>query len=73
MKEVWLNFEKNIRTASRTRSLVSYAEIVDIAESSFIFDKQEILEAVRFLNDLGALQYFENSSLRDRVVINPQV
>jgi hypothetical protein len=37
-----------------------------------ICEQQEILQAVRFLNDLGSLQYFEDSSLKDKVVVNPQ-
>lgn len=52
--------------------LISYDEVVDIAESSSLFDSNEILQAIRFLNDLGSLQYFEITGLKDKVVINPQ-
>lgn len=43
------------------------------AESCGIYDEHEILQAIRFLSDLGSLQYFENNGLKDKVVINPQV
>lgn len=32
----------------------------------------KILQAVRFLHDLGSIQHFQNEHLRNRVVINPQ-
>ena len=32
----------------------------------------QLREALKFLDDLGTVQYFENEFLRDRVVINPQ-
>ncbi len=38
-----------------------------------IHDEKEIIESIRFLNDLGAVQYFENHFLKQRIVINPQV
>lgn len=46
--------------------------MVDIAESVSLFNMHEILQAVRFLNDLGSLQYFEITGLKDKIVINPQ-
>jgi hypothetical protein len=30
------------------------------------------LEAVLFLNDIGSLSYFDNKTLKDRVIIDPQ-
>ena len=50
--EVWLNFEKNVKKESITKSLVTYDRIIEIAEESNMFDKQEILEAVKFLNGI---------------------
>ena len=70
--EVWLNFENEVKKQSLKTSLVDYTEISEIASNSGIFEPTEILEAVRFLNDLGSLQYFENDSLKDKVIINPQ-
>ena len=52
--------------------MISYEKLESIAEASSIFESKEILEAVRFLNDLGSLQYFESNALKDKVVINPQ-
>ena len=69
---VWLNFERNIKLLSATKSLVPYKEVVELAESSSLFDPDEILQAVRFLNDLGSLQYFETTMLKENVVINCQ-
>lgn len=52
---------------------MNYDEVKASAEKSGIYDEQEVLQAVRFLSDLGSLQYFENNGLKDQVVINPQV
>lgn len=52
---------------------MEYREICELATTAGIFDEKEILESVRFLNDLGSLQYFENDSLKDKIIINPQV
>jgi leucine-rich repeat kinase 2 len=70
--EAWFNFEKKVKKLSDKVPLVSYDELVEIAESSSLFDSNEILQAIRFLNDLGSLQYFEITGLKDKVVINPQ-
>ena len=42
------------------------------AEENGIYDSEEILQAIKFLNDLGSVQYFENKSLKNKVIINPQ-
>ena len=55
------------------KSLISFDEIKSVAENFGIYEKEEILEAIRFLNDLGSLQYFENNALKDKIIINPQV
>lgn len=44
-----------------------------MAEKCGIYEEQEVLNAIRFLNDLGSLQYFESNRLKNYVVINPQV
>ncbi len=53
--------------------MVSYEEMVKIAELVGIFDKEEIQHAIRYLSDLGTIQYFEKNGLSDKIVINPQV
>jgi leucine-rich repeat kinase 2 len=68
-----LTFEANIKKEAQRESLVTFKEITEIADSSGIYDQDEVFEAVRFLNDLGSLQYFETNGLKDRVIINPQV
>lgn len=68
---MWLNFEKEIK--KETQALLLYEDVKSIAEKCGIYEDQEILTAVRFLSDLGSLQYFETNGLKDRVVINPQV
>ncbi len=73
MKEVWLNFENKIRCLSQTESITSFETVAKLADECGILEENELLEAVRFLNDLGSLQYFEKTGLKDRVVINPQV
>jgi hypothetical protein len=70
--EAWFNFEKKIKKMAEKVPLVAYDEVVEIAESASLFDSNEILQAIRFLNDLGSLQYFEINGLKDKVVINPQ-
>jgi len=70
--EAWFNFERRIKDLSGNRPLITLQQITEIAESSSLFDPGEILQAIRFLNDLGSLQYFEINGLKDKVVINPQ-
>jgi hypothetical protein len=72
--EVWLNFERAIKAESATESLITFDRLCEVAAAAAgITERQEIMQAVRFLDDLGSLEYFENESeLRDRVIINPQ-
>ena len=70
--QLWFNFEKAIRQLGATKFLITYAEMVEIAETTGLFDNQEILQAIRFLADLGSVQYFETAGLKDKIVINPQ-
>jgi hypothetical protein len=67
---VWLHFETNIK--KHDEPWISYEQITKIAEQSGIFEPEAILEAVLFLNDLGSLSYFDNKTLKDRVIIDPQ-
>ncbi|CAF0816500.1 unnamed protein product [Brachionus calyciflorus] len=69
---VWLNFENLVKQKSASESLVSYDYLSNLASECGIFESEEILNAIRFLNDLGSIQYFERNGLKDRVVINPQ-
>jgi hypothetical protein len=62
-----------VKEKSKTLSLIEYEEISKIAYDSGLIDSKEVKEAVSFLNNLGSLQYFENDSLKDKVIINPQV
>jgi hypothetical protein len=71
-KEVWLNFETVLK-ANKENAIVSYQEVADIAQKTGIYESKEISQAIRFLHDLGSIQYFETNSLKDIVVINPQV
>ena len=70
--ETWFNFESSIKALSNSKALIAYTELIPLAESCSLFDEQEILQATRFLNDLGSVQYFESPGLTDKVVINPQ-
>jgi leucine-rich repeat kinase 2 len=72
-KGVWLDFELSVKDRSQYSSVLSYSEISGIAEGCGMYEKHEILQAVRFLKDLGSIQYFERTALKDKVVINPQV
>lgn len=62
-----------MKKKSQIESLVSYDYVALLASECGIFENNEMLEAIRFLNDLGSIQYFERNGLKDRVVINPQV
>ncbi len=70
--EAWFNFERKIKDLSVDKPLITLQQITEIAEASSLFEPGEILQAIRFLNDLGSLQYFEINGLKDKVVINPQ-
>lgn len=43
-----------------------------IANDCGIEDESEVMQALRFLHELGSIQFFEKSGLNKRVVINPQ-
>jgi hypothetical protein len=58
---------------SQKESLIDYSAIEEIAYNCGIHDKSEILESVKFLNDLGSILYFEDDNLKNKVIINPQV
>jgi leucine-rich repeat kinase 2 len=55
--EVYLNFEKNVKIESQKNSLITYDRIIEIAELSNMYDKEEILEAVKFLNGIFPFTY----------------
>jgi hypothetical protein len=52
---------------------MGYQEVSEIAQKAGIYETKEISQAIRFLHDLGSIQYFETTFLKDIVVINPQV
>lgn len=70
--ETWFNFETSLKTLSKSKALISFTDLVHIAEASSIFNEPEIIQATRFLADLGTVQYFESSDLTDKIIINPQ-
>ncbi|RNA31785.1 putative serine threonine- kinase pats1 [Brachionus plicatilis] len=70
--EAWLNFEKSVREKSKKEPIINKDKAKQLAEKNGIYDEQEFGQVVKFLNDLGSLQYFENQSLRNKIVINPQ-
>ena len=71
--EVWLKFENKIKKEKeKNENILSYRQVSAFAEECGINQASEILDSVRFLNDLGSLQYFEINGLKDKVVINPQ-
>ena len=71
-KEVWFDLEIHLKEMKKQTPLLSFEKISSIAEQSGITDKKDILDSIRFLNDLGVLQYFEINGLKDIVVIDPQ-
>ncbi len=74
MKDAWLKLEKLIKEESDKIQITTFENIAKIAsEECGLFEQNEILQAIRFLKDLGSIQYFENPSLKDKIVINPQV
>jgi hypothetical protein len=68
-----LNFDQQIKKESINNSLISFDELTDKATQVGIIDRQEVLQSIRFLSDLGSMQYFEVNGLKDKVIINPQV
>ena len=66
-----MNFEKEIK--SQKSPIIDYSIVESIALNAGISESDEILGSVRFLNDLGSIQYFANESLKNKVIINPQV
>ncbi len=53
--EVWLKFEKNIKSNSSTTSLLNYEEVAETAANCGITDQKEIEQCIQFLNDLGII------------------
>ncbi|XP_033743245.1 uncharacterized protein LOC117329409 isoform X2 [Pecten maximus] len=70
--QVWLNLEKKILAERSKHSILKWETVKNFAIDNGIFDDKDVKQAVKFLDDLGTLQYFDNDFLRDRVVINPQ-
>nr|XP_022323918.1 uncharacterized protein LOC111124909 isoform X4 [Crassostrea virginica] len=70
--QVWLNLEKQILGERTKKSILDYSVIEDFAMEHGIFDEKDVKQAIKFLDDLGTVQYFDNDFLRDKVVINPQ-
>lgn len=70
--ELWIKFETNIRDLREKKPLMSFKEVLEVAENSSILDESDFLQAIRFLGDLGTIQYFETSGLKDKIVIDPQ-
>ncbi|XP_062577173.1 uncharacterized protein LOC134239045 [Saccostrea cucullata] len=70
--QVWLNLEKKILGERAKHSILDYSVIEDFAIEHGIFDEKDVKQAIKFLDDLGTVQYFDNDFLRDKVVINPQ-
>ncbi|XP_060065175.1 uncharacterized protein LOC132545509 [Ylistrum balloti] len=70
--QVWLNLEKKILAERSKHSILKWETVKSFAIDNGIFDDKDVKQAVKFLDDLGTLQYFDNDFLRDRVVINPQ-
>ena len=69
-----MKLELSIKEESKKTQITTFENISRIAsEECGLYEPNEILQAIRFLKDLGSLQYFENPSLRDKIVINPQV
>ena len=69
-----MKFEEHIKNESKTSEITTYEHVSKIAaDECGLYESSEILQAVRFLKDLGSLQYFENPILKDKIVINPQV
>ncbi|XP_064625808.1 uncharacterized protein LOC135486696 [Lineus longissimus] len=70
--EVWIKMERAIaRDRDNKCNLLSWEEIRDLA-GKYDLDESETKQAVKFLHDLGSLQHFDNQSLKNKVVINPQ-
>jgi hypothetical protein len=68
-----LNLEKSLKKESKKQSsVISLERLSEIAESNGIMDKEELTQAIRFLNDLGSVQYFELEGLNNKIIINPQ-
>ncbi len=72
-QQAWLNFDQLIKKESESNSLISFDELTEKAALVGVIDKQEVLQSIRFLSDLGSMQYFEVNGLKDKVIINPQV
>jgi leucine-rich repeat kinase 2 len=69
----YISFEDKIKECRReNKSLIDYYDLTLLAHEAGIFEPTEVLDAIRFLSDLGSLQYFEDNFLKNRVVINPQ-
>ena len=70
---MWLEFERLVKERSTKDNLLTIADMTEFGEKCGITETGEVLEVVRFLSDLGSLQYFETNGLKDKVVIKPQV
>jgi hypothetical protein len=71
-KKAWLNFEELIKQLKREFRIVPLEDLKEKATQAGLITNEETLQAIRLLNDLGVLQFFEVSGLDDKVILDPQ-
>ncbi|XP_060596442.1 probable serine/threonine-protein kinase roco11 [Ruditapes philippinarum] len=72
--EAWLTLEKRLIAYHEEKrvDILPFKQLETISATCGIFDRGELIQAVQFLHDLGAVQFFDTDFLRDMIVIYPQ-
>ncbi|WAR15320.1 PATS1-like protein [Mya arenaria] len=72
--EAYLTLEKKIIQLKQEKNLdiMPFKSMESVAATCGIFDRNEMVQAIQFLHDLGAVQFFDTDFLRSMVVIYPQ-
>ncbi|KAH3741006.1 hypothetical protein DPMN_047724, partial [Dreissena polymorpha] len=70
----WLTLEKKLiaHRAEKKQDILPFKTLESLGASCGIFDRTEFIQAIQFLHDLGAVQFFDTDFLRSMVVIYPQ-
>ncbi|KAL4233400.1 hypothetical protein ACF0H5_008081 [Mactra antiquata] len=72
--EAWLTLEKKLIAYRQEKNvdILPFKTLEGVSASCGIFDKAELVQAIQFLHDLGAVQFFDTDFLRRMIVIYPQ-
>ncbi|CAD5120940.1 DgyrCDS9493 [Dimorphilus gyrociliatus] len=71
--KIWLDFEEILlKYRNSNCNVLEFSTIAKVAEEKCHISRSELVQCIEFLHELGAIQYFNNEFLKNRIVVNPQ-